>query len=90
MNRTRSIQLLVIITLIVSFLIGFISEDNQIGSIIGRALALIFGPYLIASLIRYGIKLSSWNLNFEDNSFKRTFVILWFIYVILNFIGANA
>ncbi len=90
MNRTRSIQLLVIITLIVSFLIGFISEDNQIGSIFGRALALILGPYLIASLIRYGIKLSSWNLNFEDNSFKRTFVILWFIYVILNFIGANA
>lgn len=90
MKRTRYIQLLILVTIIVSILIGANSKDNQIGSILGRGLALILGPYLIASLIRYGIKITLWNLNFEDKSFRKTFVVLWIIYVILNFIAAKA
>jgi hypothetical protein len=90
MNGTRIIQLLIISTIIVTILISAHIKDYQIGSILGRALALIIGPYLFASLIRHGIKISSWNLNFEDKSFKKTFVILWFIYIILNVIGSNA
>jgi hypothetical protein len=88
MNNKKYKILIITLTIIASTIITFIRGQYDIFSIIGGSIAIILGPYIIASLIRYGLKLSLWNFNFDDKSFLRTFIVIWCIQILLNIIGA--
>jgi cytochrome c biogenesis protein CcdA len=88
MNNKKYKILIITLTIIASTIITFIRDQYDIFSIIGGSIAIILGPYIIASLIRYGLKLSLWNFNFDDKSFLRTFIVIWCIQILLNIIGA--
>lgn len=90
MNNKQYKILIIILTIIASTIIGVIRNQYGIFSIVGGSLGIILGPYIIASLIRYGFKLSLWNFNFEDKSFLKTFIIIWCIQVLLNIVGASS
>ena len=90
MNGKRYKVLLVFVSIIASLFIRVNSGDDKTASILGGALALIIGPYIFASLIRYGIKISKWNFNFDDKSFLKSYIILWCIYVALYLFGSFA
>jgi hypothetical protein len=88
MNNKKYKVLIISITIIASTIITFIRDRYDIFSIIGGSIAIILFPYIIASLIRYGLKLSLWNFNFDDKSFLKTFIVVWCIQILLNIIGA--
>jgi cytochrome c biogenesis protein CcdA len=90
MNNKKYKILIITLTIIASTIITFIRGQYDIFSIIGGSIAIILGPYIIASLIRYGLKLSLWNFNFDDKSFLRTFIVIWCIQILLNIIGATS
>lgn len=81
MNSKRYKLLPIFISLIASIIIGIKRSDENVFSIFGGTLSLIFGPYIFSSLIRHGLKLSLWNWNFEDKSFLKTYIIIWCIFV---------
>ena len=90
MNNKKYKILIITLTIIASTIITFIRDQYDIFSIIGGSIAIILGPYIIASLIRYGLKLSLWNFNFDDKSFLKTFIVIWCIQILLNIIGASS
>ena len=90
MNNKKYKILIITITIISSTIIAFMRDRYDIFSIIGGSIGIILGPYIIASLIRYGFKLSLWNFNFDDKSFLKTFIVIWCIQVLLNIIGASS
>ena len=90
-NQNKKYKILIItLTIIASTIITLIRGQYDIFSIIGGSIAIILGPYIIASLIRYGLKLSLWNFNFDDKSFLKTFIVIWCIQILLNIIGASS
>ena len=90
-NQNKKYKILIItLTIIASTIIALIRGQYDIFSIIGGSIAIILGPYIIASLIRYGLKLSLWNFNFDDKSFLKTFIVIWCIQILLNIIGASS
>jgi hypothetical protein len=62
--------LIIVLTLIASTIIGLIRHQYDVFSIIGGSFGIILGPYIIASIIRYGLKLSLWNLAYNDTIFN--------------------
>jgi len=90
MNNKQYKILIILLTLIASTIIGLIRHQYDVFSIIGGSFGIILGPYIIASIIRYGFKLSLWNFNFEDKPFLKTFIIIWCIQVLLNIVGASS
>ena len=90
MNNKKYKILIITFTIIASSIIASIRSQYDVFSIIGGSIGIILGPYIIASLIRYGLKLSLWNFNFDDKSFLKTFIVIWCIQILLNIIGASS
>jgi hypothetical protein len=87
--KRHSLIVLIIVSVIASLIIQLKRKEFNIGLTLGGAFVFLIVPYLISSLIKYGLKISSWNLNFEDKSFLKTFIVIWCIWVLLNAIGAT-
>jgi hypothetical protein len=87
--KRNSLFVLITVSVIASTIIQVQGKESNIGSILGGAIAFIFVPYVISSLIKYGFKISSWNLNFQDKSFLKTFIVIWSIWVLLSAIGST-
>lgn len=90
MNNKKYKILIITLTIISSSIIASIRGQYDVFSIIGGSIGIILGPYIIASLIRYGLKLSLWNFNFDDKSFLKIFIVIWCIQIVLNIIGASS
>jgi hypothetical protein len=90
MNKKKYILLVIIISIIISAFIEVNLKNNyNIFEIVGGSIAFILWPYIITSLIKYRFKITSWNWNFEDKSFLKTYTIVYCISVILNVVGAT-
>ena len=90
MNKKRYILLLIIVSIITSLIIEVELRGNDAWyEILGGAFAFIISPYIIASLIRYRLKLSLWKFDLNDKSFLKTYIIIWCIWVLLNAAGST-
>ena len=96
MNNKQYKILIILLTIITSTIIEIqrsqinIFTISGVFTILGGCIGIILGSYLFASLIRYGFKLSLWGINFEDKPFLKIFIVIWCIYVLLNFIGTSS
>jgi hypothetical protein len=77
--------LLFFISIFASLAIQALRKDLSLGAIVGGGFALIFAPYVIASLIQYGTNTSKWDYN--SKSFAQKFILLWTIYFLLNLLA---
>ena len=77
--------LLIFISIFASLAIQALRKDLSLGAIVGGGFALIFAPYVIASLIQYGTNISKWDYN--SKSFAQKFILLWTIYFLLNLLA---
>lgn len=80
--KRNTIISIIAISLFATTGIQFLRQEANVGSILGGALAFIFGPFIITSLIKYINKLLSWD--FTDKSFLVTFLVVWCIFFVLN------
>lgn len=80
--KRNTILAIIAISIIASSGIQFLRHEANVGSILGGALAFIFGPFIITSLIKYINKLLTWD--FTDKSFLVTFLVVWCIFFVLN------
>jgi hypothetical protein len=80
--KKNTILAIIAISLLASTGIQFLRHEANVGLILGGALAFIFGPYIFASIIKYKNKLFSWV--FTDKSFLFTYLVIWFILIVLN------
>jgi hypothetical protein len=87
--KRYSLIVLVIVSVIASTIIQVLRKEFNFGLILGGALVFMLVPYLISCLMKYGLKISSWNWNFQDKSFLKTFIVIWCIWVLLNAVGSN-
>ncbi len=72
-------------SLLASIGIQILQNETNIGAILGGAIALILGPYLITILVKYLNNLFKWS--FTEKSFLVTFMVTWCIFILLNIVG---
>jgi hypothetical protein len=85
MNKKRYILLVISISIIASLVIEInLRHNDNFPQILGGAFTFIIAPYIISSLIKYRLKISLWNWNFDDKSFLKTYIVIWCIWVLLN------
>jgi len=91
MKKKKYILLVISISIIASLLIEInLRNNNNLPQILGGSFAFIIAPYIISSLIKYRLKISLWNWNFDDKSFLKTYIIIWCIWVLLNAAGSTS
>jgi len=73
------------ISIVASIVIQYLRKDLNLGTVLGGGLALMLAPYIVASLIQYGINISKWDYN--SKPFAQKFILLWTIYFLLNLLS---
>lgn len=87
-NRNTTIGLIIAFAAIQIFMQVVIRGDElNLASILGGTLGLVLIPYLLTLFIRWINKALSWD--FSENSFFKTFLIIWILVVISNIVTAN-
>ena len=86
MNR-NSFFAFITVSIIASIILQILRHQVNGWLILGGAMALVLGPYLISALIRFFSKLFKRNLT--DKSFLVLLTIIWCIFFLLNIVGST-